>query len=209
MLLSYWWSSLALIVAACNTQPPASTPTPKAAPATPTSEPAISQSEDASATPEATAETADESDEGDLAEQIAQMALINPPPQLSEREPGITITPCEVGAPIGPDEVEGETYTCGIFTVPMNWDAPAAGNLDLSFVVAKATGENPSPDPLVYLAGGPGQSAAISAIVAYDKIRPTHDIVRLAQRGTGYGQRLGLEKSPCFRGDISHSFVMT
>jgi pimeloyl-ACP methyl ester carboxylesterase len=90
--------------------------------------------------------------------------------------------------------VESETYTCGIFTVPMNWDDPAAGHLDLSFVVAKATGENPSPDPLVYLAGGPGQSAVISAIIAYDKIRPTHDIVRLAQRGTGYGQRLGLEE---------------
>jgi len=139
-------------------------------------------------------EQGEEMTDEELAAQIAQMALINPPPQLSEREPGVTITPCEVGAPLGPDEVEGETYTCGVFTVPMNWDDPAAGALDLSFVVVKASGENPSPDPLVYLAGGPGQSSVISAISAYDKIRPTHDIVRLAQRGAGYGQRLGLEE---------------
>lgn len=92
------------------------------------------------------------------------------------------------------DEVEGKTYYCGIFTVPQNWEEPDGRNLDLSFVVAKATREDPEPDPLIFLAGGPGQSAVVSPISAYVKLRADRDIIRLDQRGTGFSQRLGWEE---------------
>ncbi len=176
-------------------QPVAETPASEPTSAVDVSE-SPSQTKETGATPEAAKEVTGEPDDGSMteAEQVAQMALINPPPQLSQREPGITITPCEVGAPSGPDEVEGETYICGIFTAPMNWDDPSAGYLDMNFAVAKATGDNPSSDPLVVLAGGPGQSAVTLGIDAYPQVRQEHDIVRLAQRGTGFGQRLGLEE---------------
>ena len=143
---------------------------------------------------DASASADDELDEAQVADMVAQMALVNPPPQLSTLEPGVTITPCEAGAPLGSDEIEGETYYCGIFTAPMDWENPSAGNLDLNFVVVKASGDNPAPDPLLFVAGGPGQSAIISTVNAYERLRPQHDIVRLAQRGAGYGQRLGLEE---------------
>ena len=148
---------------------------------------------DVSATPEA-AEEVPEATEPSLEGQIAQLAQINVPPRLSDRELGIHIVPCDPNKAPGADEVEDETYFCGIFTVPQNWDEPDGRNLDMSFVVAKANGENPEPDPVIYLAGGPGQSAIVAPIGAYEKLRPTRDLLRLDQRGTGFSQRLGWEE---------------
>lgn len=130
-----------------------------------------------------------------LAEQLAAIAQIHPVPRVSDQPTGMTTVPCDpvLTRGIG-DGVEGETFYCGVFTVPQNWDAPDGRNLELTFVVVKATGNDPTPDPLVFLAGGPGQSALLTSIAAYDQIRPTHDIVRLAQRGTAFGQRLGEEE---------------
>lgn len=133
--------------------------------------------------------------EPSFAEQLAQLAQVNPPPRFSDLPVGVTNVPCDpIVALSGEDEVEGETYYCGVFTVPQNWDAPDGRNLDLTFVVAKATGDAPAPDPLLFLAGGPGQSAVLTGIDAYANVRPTRDIVRLAQRGSGLGQRLGEEE---------------
>lgn len=136
--------------------------------------------------------------EPSLAEQLAGIAQMNPAPQVSDQPVGMTIVPCDpvLARGLGDGEVEGETFYCGVFTVPQNWDAPDGRNLELSFVVARATGDDPSPDPLVFLAGGPGQSTLLITLGAYDQIRPTHDIVRLAQRGSAFGQRLGEEE--CF-----------
>jgi len=133
--------------------------------------------------------------EPSLAEQLAAIAQMNPAPQVSEQPVGLTTLPCDpvLARGLG-DGVEGESFYCGIFTVPQNWDAPDGRNLELSFVVAKATGDDPAPDPLVFLAGGPGQSSLVASIGAYDQVRPTHDIVRLAQRGSAFGQRLGEEE---------------
>ena len=122
------------------------------------------------------------------------MALVSPPPALSAREQGIAEVPCELGMPDGPGEIEGESYYCGIFTVPMRWDDVESPNLDLHYMVLKATGDDPAPDPLVYLAGGPGQSSIVTSADTYRQLRQTRDIVRLDQRGAGLSQRLGLEE---------------
>lgn len=161
----------------------------------PTPSPVLAQS-DPVATPvaEEEAPTSGVVDEPSLSDPIAQQALLNPPPTVSDLPVGITEVPCDIGAPIGPDKVEGETYYCGIFTVPQFWDDPDAGNIDLRFVVANATGDDPAPDPLFYIAGGPGQSSIATSLDAYSQIRPGRDIVRLDQRGTGLSQRLGLEE---------------
>lgn len=157
--------------------------------------PALGQSE-STATPVPMEEEAQagEAEESSLADQIAQQAALNPPPALSELPVGITEIPCDVGAPIGAEEAEGETYSCGIFTVPMFWEDPDAGNIDLRFSVVSATGDDPEPDPLLFLAGGPGQSSVATALDAYSMVRTERDIVRLDQRGTGLSQRLGLEE---------------
>lgn len=127
-------------------------------------------------------------------DELARMAAVNVPPQLSERELGVHILPCEPNRVPGRDEVADQTYYCGVFTVPQNWDELDGRNLDLSFVVTRSTGENPEPDPLIFLAGGPGQSATVVPPIPYEKVRPSRDIIRLDQRGTGFSQRLGWEE---------------
>lgn len=127
-------------------------------------------------------------------DELSQMAAVNVPPRLSERELGIHILPCEPNRVPGRGEVADETYYCGVFTVPQNWDEPDGRNLDLSFVVIRSSGENPEPDPLVFLAGGPGQGATVAPPIPYEKVRQSRDIVRLDQRGTGFSQRLGWEE---------------
>jgi len=145
--------------------------------------------------------TAEAAEAGDTAtdipdEQLELMAAIAPPPQLSEREPGIHTLPCFPTFSPGANEVEGEDYTCGAFTVPQNWDEPDGPALDLAFAVVKATGENPEPDPLIYLAGGPGESAVLTDEIwdKYEELRPDRDIVLLDIRGVGLSQRLSHEE---------------
>ena len=65
----------------------------------------------------------------------------------------------------------------------MRWDDPESPNIDLHYTVHKATGENREPDPLVYVAGGPGQSAILTNLVMYEQVRQVRDIVRLDLRG--------------------------
>lgn len=145
----------------------------------------------ATATPTPAGAEASQSDASGEDNGLADLAQLNPPPQLSARSLGITTVPCDSTLVLDdPNEVEGKTYACGVFTVPQNWDAPDDRNLDLTFMVIKASGPDPEPDPLVFSAGGPGQSSILTSIAAYDKIRPTRDIVRLDQRGTGLSQRL-------------------
>jgi len=147
--------------------------------------------------PEPTPEAAEDGDTTtDIAdEQLAQMAAIAPPPQLSEREPGIQTIPCLPGISSGENEVEGEDYYCGIFTVPQNWDEPDGPYLDLAFAVVKTTGENPQPDPLLYLIGGPGSTAVWNMNPAkYQKLRGDRDIIYFDYRGVGLSQRLGFEE---------------
>ena len=131
------------------------------------------------------------------AEQLEMMATIAPPPQLSERELGIHTASCSPGVSPGNNLVEGEDYYCGVFTAPQNWEEPDGSNLDLSFVVVQATGENPEPDPLLFLNGGPGNSAILlvgTTVNKYRELQPERDIIMFDTRGLGLSQRLGFEE---------------
>jgi len=126
---------------------------------------------------------------------LARLSALAPPPQLSDREPGLHTVSCLPGTAGGSNEVEGESYTCGVFTVPQNWVNPDGRNLDLGFLVARATGENPQPDPLLFLAGGPGASAVLAGnFDKYQNVRADRDIIFFDIRGVGASQRLGFEE---------------
>jgi pimeloyl-ACP methyl ester carboxylesterase len=121
---------------------------------------------------------------------------------LAQRERDISAVQAEVGAitpvacPLLPaGEVEGETVDCFVYTVPVNYDDPAAGTINLTVVRLRAQSESPLPDPIVYLAGGPGQSGVVAAGGnLYGDLRRERDILFPAQRGTLFAQRLGLEE---------------
>jgi pimeloyl-ACP methyl ester carboxylesterase len=130
----------------------------------------------------------------ELREQLDQVGIILPPPRLSTRRPGLSRGPCDTGFGYAPGEIEGATFYCGTFTVPQNWARPDGRNLDLRYQVARATSGQPAHEALLLLAGGPGQSAVTLATEQYQALRRDRDIVLLAQRGTGFGQRLGVEE---------------
>ncbi len=131
----------------------------------------------------------------DLEDALVPLVSLAPPPQLSDRELGIHNVSCLPGTARGSNEVEGEDYSCGVFTVPQDWLNPDGRNLDLGFLVVRATGDNPQTDPLLFLAGGPGQSAILAPLFdKYQTVRSDRDIILFDIRGVGMSQRLGVEE---------------
>ena len=98
-------------------------------------------------------------------------------------------------APLEPCFLEGipEQVLCGTVTVPENRDPSDSTQtngrtLELQIAVLPAIEQPAAPDPMVILAGGPGQSArSIAASVkgAMSRINVNRDIVLMDQRGTG------------------------
>lgn len=77
---------------------------------------------------------------------------------------------------------------CGVFLRPENPAEPDGKMLELRVAVIAALSLEPAPDPLVPIAGGPGQGSIqfyAATRHAFEKIRRTRDIVLLDQRGTG------------------------
>lgn len=89
---------------------------------------------------------------------------------------------------------EGPSFgLCGIFEVAENPAEPDGKSIALKVVVIPALDSEPSPDPVFFLAGGPGQgSAALAGRIGrmFDPIRRDRDIVFVDQRGTGESNRL-------------------
>jgi pimeloyl-ACP methyl ester carboxylesterase len=90
------------------------------------------------------------------------------------------------------DQDESTAY-CGKLTVPERRDAPSARNIDLKLAVVRSRADAAERDILVFIAGGPGQSA----IDTFDSIAPAfapllehHHVLLLDQRGTGAAHAL-------------------
>lgn len=80
---------------------------------------------------------------------------------------------------------------CLTISVPMDYDAPAAGNISVTAAIAPATTAKPAPDPLFVFAGGPGQAATGMGpwlSTAFAPARRMRDIVLFDIRGTGLSQ---------------------
>ena len=89
---------------------------------------------------------------------------------------------------------EGPTDAlCGTLTVFENRETRAGRHIDLWIVVLPSLASVPLDDPLVFLAGGPGQGAAQLANQvrdAFRRVQRTRDIVLVDQRGTGQSNPL-------------------
>lgn len=79
----------------------------------------------------------------------------------------------------------GEGVLCGTHEVWENREAEEGLRLGLDVVVLKATGEEPSDEPLFVIAGGPGMAVTRQASMWVDELlRVDRDIVLVDQRGT-------------------------
>lgn len=77
---------------------------------------------------------------------------------------------------------------CSKLTVPEDPENPGSRQIDLKIAVIPAISRNPAPDPLFFLAGGPGEAATQSYLAvsgAFQWINQKRDIVLVDQRGTG------------------------
>lgn len=111
------------------------------------------------------------------------MALFVLPLGASEQTPTIELEACRLGE--GGLRVPAR---CGELSVPEDHENPGSRSLQLPVAVLKATSREPQPDPIVLLAGGPGQAATeafLPMLGSLRRLRRDRDLVMLDQRGTG------------------------
>ena len=91
------------------------------------------------------------------------------------------------------EETDSGRISRGHFTVWENRQARSGRQLELELVILHANGDDPQPDPVFFLVGGPGQGAAtIWTRMQNAWMRADRDIVLVNQRGTGGSNRLML-----------------
>ncbi|MEZ5966273.1 MAG: alpha/beta fold hydrolase [Planctomycetota bacterium] len=92
------------------------------------------------------------------------------------------------------DRASGERVRVGELTVPEDRAHPRRRALHLRVVVVPARAAEPRPDPIYFLAGGPGQAATtMVAMFARSWMREERDIVLVDQRGTGRSNPLRVD----------------
>jgi pimeloyl-ACP methyl ester carboxylesterase len=98
-----------------------------------------------------------------------------------------------------------QAVQCGTLDVPENRQQPNGRRLSIFVALLPANTLSPKPDPLVLLAGGPGQAASTLGPFALSltAIRRTRDIVLIDQRGTGRSSPLAC---PAFAPDEHAEF---
>lgn len=74
---------------------------------------------------------------------------------------------------------------CGTLTVPENRAEPGGRKISLGVAVVPAASKRPKPDPVVWLAGGPGDDSVGEAQLAVDGgINRDRDLILMSQRST-------------------------
>lgn len=93
--------------------------------------------------------------------------------------------PCELKTP---GSIAGVQARCAGFTVPENHAEPGGRTIELRIARVAARASVPAADPVLFLAGGPGQSALESypqIAPAFRQLLADRDVILVDQRGTG------------------------
>ena len=102
--------------------------------------------------------------------------------------------------------VQGRPARCGTLAVPEDRLTGQGRQIEIKFVVFPAAGPHRAPDPVVYFAGGPGDSAIgeiptqLDAVIGLNQDR---DLVLIDQRGTGGSNGLTCPSPPNTLADTS------
>lgn len=111
---------------------------------------------------------------------VAVLAIV-PPSHASNENELTLLESCHVTG-------LSEQVECGFVEVPENYAAPDGKAISIHVVRLPAVAAANEPDPLLFLAGGPGQAATeLAGMIAsiYSGVRQTRDILLIDQRGTG------------------------
>jgi pimeloyl-ACP methyl ester carboxylesterase len=105
------------------------------------------------------------------------------------------------GAPLSACRIEGVPHEalCGTLSRPLDAAREGSVRIDVQFTVLPALARNKKPDPVFFLAGGPGQSAIdlagqVSRMLS--RFGQRRDIVLVDQRGTGRSASLDCGDEP-------------
>jgi len=110
---------------------------------------------------------------------------VKPAPPATIKVGTLTLTACEL------KQLNSAATTpafCARFPVPENRADPKSRKIDLKLALLKSDSAVPEKDLVVYLAGGPGESAIQTypqLAGAFAPLRKHHDVLLLDQRGTG------------------------
>ena len=103
---------------------------------------------------------------------------------------GLVLEECRISA--GPGHA-GIKARCGTMLRPENPDDPGSPEIELRIAVVPALNLNPQNDPVVPIAGGPGQGSVEFYAAyrgAFEPLRRNRDILLVDQRGTGESSRM-------------------
>lgn len=94
------------------------------------------------------------------------------------------------GLPLQPCRLRGVEYPalCGVVRRPLDPAAPQGTQIEVHVAVLPALARHKRPDPVFFLAGGPGQSAiALAGVLSsqHARLGTRRDLVFVDQRGTG------------------------
>lgn len=117
----------------------------------------------------------------------------------------LSFSPCTLTSPGAGVPIAAH---CAQFEVPEDRAAPDGRRISLSLAYVSAATAEPEPDPVFFLAGGPGQSAQESypALAdAFSDLLKRRHILLLDQRGTGGSHRLGCAQEE--EGDVADASI--
>ncbi|GGA81269.1 alpha/beta hydrolase [Arenimonas soli] len=124
---------------------------------------------------------------------LALAALLVPPLGQARTIGQLEFTPCDIAQP-----GTGATtrLECATLEVPEDPDKPDGRRLGLKVGLAPARSSEPQADMVLFIAGGPGQSATESypnIAGGFARLREKRHVVFIDQRGTGEGHRLACD----------------
>ena len=111
-------------------------------------------------------------------------------PAQVEAMPQVALEPCRIA------DLDGLTSTearCGRLSVAEDPENASGARIELAIAVVPAVATRARPDPLILIAGGPGQGAIQSfapLLAQFAGVRRERDLVLVDQRGTGGSKRL-------------------
>ena len=119
-----------------------------------------------------------------------------PPSEDPARAPTPTPEPPSYEARFVPDlcrvrEPQGVIFQCGNLVVPENRADPNSRMIELHVVVIGSSSHSLEPDPILYLAGGPGSSiveTALYQLPVFQRFLEERDVIVFDQRGVGASQ---------------------
>jgi pimeloyl-ACP methyl ester carboxylesterase len=120
-----------------------------------------------------------------LAAALVGIAAWPVPARPAPPTPSFQLTPCQLAHPIFAERVAAR---CGTLEVPEDHARPTGRRLTLRVAIVPSEAPGKAPDPIFFLAGGPGQAATQvypAVAVALARARRHRDVVLVDQRGTG------------------------